>query len=442
MTNKKCNAQALAQFKSLSVKDIISLFGGIRPMAAKLEIAVSTVQGWKERDRIPENRYESIFLIALENNLFSEDSHVLNDSDIASNSPTQTTSINAQISEEYLPAPEIIHARQSKNPLAFGLLAVVTITCVFLGTLNYQYYKKSQSSPYLYSTASTIDDSAQSSALKKQVKLLQNKIASLNNNLELLEEQQAKTINASKASSLLKKIHTLEVKLKSFEGYDGKIKALEKTTKHELSDLKKSLNGFRTVPAVKREALPKDKPAIQTDREKYLTLWVIQQKLKQKEILGGHFHQEFQILQQLAGSDENWKSYLDAFSDIPNYYFFSRSALKEQFYKKKQKIEAQKQSEKLDKENPDTLLGGLVTVSKNDTNAKPISKDHFLNIDRLLSQNKYDDILQYIQSSVKTNDLEGPWLKNWSKDVQARLLLEKKLDAMEDQIFQALLEAK
>jgi len=39
---------------------VIARFGGIRPMANKLDIAVSTVQGWKERGHIPESRRAEI----------------------------------------------------------------------------------------------------------------------------------------------------------------------------------------------------------------------------------------------------------------------------------------------------------------------------------------------------------------------------------------------
>jgi hypothetical protein len=39
---------------------IIEAFGGIRPMAKHLGLAVSTVQGWKERSAIPANRHDEI----------------------------------------------------------------------------------------------------------------------------------------------------------------------------------------------------------------------------------------------------------------------------------------------------------------------------------------------------------------------------------------------
>lgn len=46
---------------SLSADTLIERFGGIRPMAAKTGIAVTTVQGWKKRGVIPENRIVQIF---------------------------------------------------------------------------------------------------------------------------------------------------------------------------------------------------------------------------------------------------------------------------------------------------------------------------------------------------------------------------------------------
>ena len=39
---------------------VIAAFGGIRPMAHKLDVPVSTVQGWKQRDAIPQNRVSDI----------------------------------------------------------------------------------------------------------------------------------------------------------------------------------------------------------------------------------------------------------------------------------------------------------------------------------------------------------------------------------------------
>ena len=39
---------------------VVERFGGIRPMATKLGVPVTTVQGWKARGHIPENRFEAV----------------------------------------------------------------------------------------------------------------------------------------------------------------------------------------------------------------------------------------------------------------------------------------------------------------------------------------------------------------------------------------------
>lgn len=52
--------------KFLPAEDIITRFGGIRPLAKKLGLTPSTVQGWKQRDSIPENRLDEILELAAE----------------------------------------------------------------------------------------------------------------------------------------------------------------------------------------------------------------------------------------------------------------------------------------------------------------------------------------------------------------------------------------
>ncbi len=52
-----------------AAQQIILLFGGIRPMSSKVGVAVSTVQGWKERGAIPLARHKQIREKASELNL-------------------------------------------------------------------------------------------------------------------------------------------------------------------------------------------------------------------------------------------------------------------------------------------------------------------------------------------------------------------------------------
>ena len=52
-----------------NANEIIERFGGIRPMAAKINAPVTTVQGWKKRGVIPGTRREQILNAAAENNI-------------------------------------------------------------------------------------------------------------------------------------------------------------------------------------------------------------------------------------------------------------------------------------------------------------------------------------------------------------------------------------
>lgn len=49
--------------------DVIEKFGGIRPMANKLGVTASTVQGWKKRESIPDSRIEDVIRSADQNNI-------------------------------------------------------------------------------------------------------------------------------------------------------------------------------------------------------------------------------------------------------------------------------------------------------------------------------------------------------------------------------------
>src|SRR5690625_3375628 len=52
--------ESLGENTGNAAERIIARFGGIRPLASKLEVAVSTVQGWKNRGQIPAARREQI----------------------------------------------------------------------------------------------------------------------------------------------------------------------------------------------------------------------------------------------------------------------------------------------------------------------------------------------------------------------------------------------
>ena len=57
---------------ALPALPVIQRFGGIRPMAQKLGVPVSTVQGWKERGAIPANRREEVLAAAARHSIAIE----------------------------------------------------------------------------------------------------------------------------------------------------------------------------------------------------------------------------------------------------------------------------------------------------------------------------------------------------------------------------------
>lgn len=66
---------------SLDAAHVIEQFGGIRPMAAKIGVAVTTVQGWKNRGTIPANRREAIAAAAAEQGIELDETAAVRASD-------------------------------------------------------------------------------------------------------------------------------------------------------------------------------------------------------------------------------------------------------------------------------------------------------------------------------------------------------------------------
>lgn len=80
--------------------EIIERFGGIRPMAGKINVPVTTIQGWKKRDVIPGNRRDEILDAARQNGIDISD---LIDTSAIANENTRTTV--AAATETHTPRP-------------------------------------------------------------------------------------------------------------------------------------------------------------------------------------------------------------------------------------------------------------------------------------------------------------------------------------------------
>jgi len=87
---------------------IIEKFGGIRPMSAKINVAVTTIQGWKKRDTIPGNRKPVLFRSAKE--------HEIDLSEFFDDAPTFEKAEEPEVSEEVNEAASVESSDDVKTP--------------------------------------------------------------------------------------------------------------------------------------------------------------------------------------------------------------------------------------------------------------------------------------------------------------------------------------
>ncbi|HBR69654.1 MAG TPA: hypothetical protein DEA55_09795 [Rhodospirillaceae bacterium] len=83
-----------------NAQDVIEKFGGIRPMASKMSVPVTTVQGWKKRNVIPGTRLEALLKAASEHNVdlggLLERTDIANQNEIANPAPVAKAEEPAQ----------------------------------------------------------------------------------------------------------------------------------------------------------------------------------------------------------------------------------------------------------------------------------------------------------------------------------------------------------
>lgn len=133
-TQPAVDIEASGPVAQMDAGAVIERFGGIRPMAAKLDIAVTTVQGWKNRGAIPESRYQAILDAAAEHDVDltdvatgpepSEDSEDKNtEAAVASSEPKEKTETHEPLQVPKAPPP----ATAKGYGLALGLGAAALV---------------------------------------------------------------------------------------------------------------------------------------------------------------------------------------------------------------------------------------------------------------------------------------------------------------------------
>jgi hypothetical protein len=134
-------------------ESVIDRFGGIRPMATKLAVPVTTVQGWKKRGIIPQLRHADILAAAARENI------TINPVELAATDPGPVARPEIRPLAEPVPlaAPEpVISQPAASKPVASGpiivrkngavayialvLALIVGLAGVGAGFLGWRYY--------------------------------------------------------------------------------------------------------------------------------------------------------------------------------------------------------------------------------------------------------------------------------------------------------------
>ncbi len=112
------------KFVQENALEVIEKFGGIRPMANKLGVAVTTVQGWKKRESIPDARIDEILEAANQNDI------QLNDEAHRPNIEETIAQIKAKIEQpgddHDLPDEEKISMEEDDDVLEEDIKEIVT----------------------------------------------------------------------------------------------------------------------------------------------------------------------------------------------------------------------------------------------------------------------------------------------------------------------------
>lgn len=268
---------ATSKKETLDAKAIIEKFGGIRPMAKLLNITASTVQGWNERNKIPEKRYADILKIAKKNNIDLSETKTLSKPTAEKKQPAQKKeTAKEQIIQEKKadikipPSSEVSHERKTevrsenmqkskqepkskakKRSPSYLTKILLIIIIVLIGAFAY----------YIYETNKT--QSAFHAGEREKLTVLTNKMNQIDHRLEQLKaiqetinfEALKKDFEANKAS--VSEIQTVTNELqKSFDNISSKVEKiqeskgtalLDEALKKDFEDIKKKVSDVEAV---------------------------------------------------------------------------------------------------------------------------------------------------------------------------------------------------
>jgi hypothetical protein len=189
-----------------AVDRLIERFGGIRPMAAKLDIPVTTVQGWKKRSAIPAARHNDI-VGAAEKHGISIDGIDLT----AAEQPVVDDGINEKPPALRLPGLGALFA------LAGGIFIVVALILSFIG-LYIVKQKTADLSHRINMVEQTLHERPQATVetvLPATVMELQQRIADLNAQVSHMASLSQKVDDLQSAGGMQQSIITMQGSVQS-----------------------------------------------------------------------------------------------------------------------------------------------------------------------------------------------------------------------------------
>ncbi len=201
-------------------RQIIERFGGIRPMATKIDTPVTTVQGWKKRDVIPAARREDVMKAANKHNISLDDiltqDTVLQDKNEPNNMQENVSSETINIGqsaykqtqeddfEKDIP-PRVLYSQQDEVSQAgreptgkiifISLIAVVAFLAAGLMTLAPKVKVVTEQADRIVSLEKKLE-----TVEKEQEEISENIPSNLDTRLEVLQDQASKA--AQKAQSV------------------------------------------------------------------------------------------------------------------------------------------------------------------------------------------------------------------------------------------------
>ena len=162
------------------VETLINRFGGMRPMSRKLDVAVSTIQGWKKRDHIPADRVADVIAAARANHVSLDGFDVANtNTNTDSHGNSQPSAVAPKPQHQASPSKPAIKGandvRALRNEIIIKSFAVAASVVLVVGGLAYALFADH--------AKEVIDVAQDQQRIEQEVSALETRFESLENTI-------------------------------------------------------------------------------------------------------------------------------------------------------------------------------------------------------------------------------------------------------------------